>query len=200
LVRHLRERVHASLDRDWKIDLLHKILHSDYSAASSYHSGELLNRLNNDVRILDDAVVDLLPRLCAMIVKLVAAFCILTTLTPMFALLLLAAGGLVVLVTALFRYKLKGVHKQVSEADGRVSAIIQEIFEKLLVVQAMDISHEMERRAGIQLAERFEIYRKRKNISLFANSSVHVMFYGGFSRNSPLKAALRYHRTIRKQR
>ena len=182
LIRHLRERVHASLDQDWKKDLLNKILHSDYVAASSYHSGELINRLNNDVRILDDAVVDLLPKLCAMVVKLVAAFCVLTTLTPQFALLLLAAGGLVVFITALFRYKLKGMHKQVSEADGRVSSILQETLEKLLVVQAMDISDEMERRVGIQLADRFEIYRKRKNISLFANSSVYVMFYGaGFA-------------------
>lgn len=182
LIRHLRERIHANLDRDWKKSLLHVILQSDYRSAAAYHSGELINRLNNDVRILNDGIVDLLPSLCSMATKLVVSFAVLTSLTPLFALLLLAAGALVVLFTAAFRQKLKKLHKQVSEADGKVSSILQETLEKLLIVQAMDISHEMERRVGMQLENRFEMHRRRKNISLFANTSVYVMFYSsGFA-------------------
>lgn len=182
LIRHLRERIHANLDRDWKKSLLHVILQSDYRSAAAYHSGELINRLNNDVRILNDGIVDLLPSLCNMVTKLVVSFAVLTSLTPLFALLLLAAGALVVLFTAAFRQKLKKLHKQVSEADGKVSSILQETLEKLLIVQAMDISHEMERRVGMQLENRFEMHRRRKNISLFANTSVYVMFYSsGFA-------------------
>lgn len=177
LGRHLRERIHASLDMDWKIELLHGILHSDYCAATKYHSGELINRLNNDVRILDDGIVNLLPNLCSMITKLIAAFVVLSSLTPTFALLLLAAGLFVILVTAVLRRKLKAMHKKVSEADGKVSSILQETLEKLLIVQALDISNEMERRVGEQLGSRFELYRKRKNISLLANSCVTIMFY-----------------------
>lgn len=182
LGRHLRERIHANLDKDWKTNLLHGILHSDYSAASAYHSGELINRLNNDVRILDDSIVNLLPNLCSMITKLVAAFVVLSSLTPTFALLLLAAGIFVVLVTAILRRKLKAMHKKVSEADGKVSSILQETLEKLLIVQAMDVSQEMERRVGIQLESRFDLYRKRKNVSLLANSCITIMFYvAGFA-------------------
>lgn len=177
LNRHLRERIHAKLDKDWKIELLSVILHSDYSAASVYHSGELINRLNNDVRILDDGIVNLLPNLCSMITKLVAAFVVLSSLTPTFALLLLSGGLIVVIITAILRRKLKTLHKKVSEADGQVSSILQETLEKLLIVQAMDISHEMERRVGQRLDRRFDLYRKRKNVSLLANSCITIMFY-----------------------
>ena len=177
LNRHLRERIHAKLDKDWKIELLSVILHSDYSAASVYHSGELINRLNNDVRILDDGIVNLLPNLCSMITKLVAAFAVLSSLTPTFALLLLSGGLIVVIITAILRRKLKTLHKRVSEADGQVSSILQETLEKLLIVQAMDISHEMERRVGQRLDRRFDLYRKRKNVSLLANSCITIMFY-----------------------
>ena len=182
LSRHLREQTHANLDKDWKVQLLHRILHSDYNAASAYHSGEFVNRLNNDVRILDDNIVNLLPSLCSMITKLIVAFSVLTSLTPLFAIILLGAGLLVVLVTAVLRRKLKSLHKKVSEADGKVSSILQETLEKLLIVQAMDISYEMERRVGIQLDNRFELHRKRKNVSLFANTCISIMFYGaGFA-------------------
>lgn len=177
LTRHLRERLHANLDKDWKRDLLHVILNSDYQVVSTYHSGELVNRLNNDVRILDDGIVNLLPHICSMITKLTAAFAVLTSLTPLFAILLLGTGFLVIFATAFLRRKLKSMHKGVSEADGKVSSILQETLEKLLVVQAMDISQEMERRVGIQLENRFELHRKRKNISIFANSCISVMFY-----------------------
>lgn len=182
LLRHLREWIHANLDKDWKADLLHGVLHSNYRAASSYHSGELVNRLNNDVRILDDGIVNILPSLCSMITKLVVAFGVLSSLTPLFASLLLGAGLVVMLVTAAVRRRLKGLHKKVSEANGKVSSIIQEILEKLLIVQAMDISEEMERRVGVQLENRFELHRKRKNISLVTGSCISVLFYcAGFS-------------------
>lgn len=182
LLRHFRERIHANLDKDWKKNLFHGILKSDYRAAAAYHSGELINRLNNDVRILDDGVVNLLPNLCSMITKLVVAFAVLSSLAPFFAVILLGAGLLVILATATIRRKLKGMHKKVSEADGKVSSFLQESLEKLLVVQAMDVSAEMERRFNVRLDNRFELHRKRKNLSLFSHTCISVMFYGaGFA-------------------
>ena len=181
-IRHLRERIHANLDKDWKQNLLHSILHSEYRFVSTYHSGELVNRLNNDVRILDDGIVNLLPNLCSMITKLIVAFTVLSSLTPLFAVILLGAGAIVILVTGVLRRKLKMLHKKVSEADGKVSSILQEILEKLLVVQAMDISREMEHRVCNQLDNRFDLHRRRKNVSIFANSCISVMFYvAGFA-------------------
>ena len=51
VARHLRERLHANLDRDWKKRLLHGLLGGEYKEVSAFHSGELVNRLSNDVRI-----------------------------------------------------------------------------------------------------------------------------------------------------
>lgn len=182
LVRHLKERIHATLDKNWKQTILHDLLESEYSAVSSLHSSELVNRLNNDVRVLDDGIVNLLPNLCSMITKLVVAFGVLTAMTPWFALAMLCAGIAVILITGFIRRRLKNLHKQVSEADGRVSGILQETMEKLLVVQAMDITQEIERRVKMRLDERFDIHRRRKNISLLANTCVSIMFYGaGFA-------------------
>lgn len=178
MTRHLRERTHAALDRVWKKVLLHNLMHSEYRSVSAFHSSELINRLNNDVRILDDGIVNLIPNLSGMLAKLVAAFGVLTALTPWFALGMLGAGLVVICITGLLRKQMKKLHKKVSEADGRVSAIMQETMEKLLVVQAMDITTEIERRVKSKLDERFEIHNKRKNVSLFANTCVNIMFYG----------------------
>ena len=182
LFRHLKERIHADLDRDWKKDLLHGLLRGEYEAVAAYHSGELINRLNNDVRTVDDGLVNTMPNVASMLTKLMAAMAVLVALEPRFSLVIVAAGGFVVLATALMRRQLKGLHKRVSEANGKVSGFLQETLEKLLMVQAMDVSEEMERRADILLDSRYAIQRRRKNVSLFANTSVSILSYGaGFA-------------------
>lgn len=178
IYRHLKDRLTADLDRDWKRGLLHGLLHGEYEAVSAYHSGELLNRLNNDVRVVDEGLVNTLPNVASMVAKLISAFVVLVALEPWFALAVVAAGIVVVLATGLLRKRLKGLHKRVSESDGKVSGFLQETLEKLLMVQAMDVSDEMERRAENLMNERYEVQRKRKNVSLFANTSVSVMSYG----------------------
>ncbi len=178
LSRHLHDRLLADLDRDWKRDILHGLLHGDYASVSAYHSGELINRLNNDVRIVNDGLIGAVPRLVSMVARLVSAMVALVAMEPLFALIVCAGGVAVIIVTGIMRRRLKGMHKKVSEKDGIVSSFLQETLEKLLMVQAMDVSSEMERRADVLMRDRYESQRKRKNVSLFANTSVSVMSYG----------------------
>ena len=178
VIRHMKERLTMDLERDWKRQLLGGLLHGDYAGVAAYHSGELLNRLNNDVRIMNNGIITILPSLASMITKLVAAIGVLIAMEPLFTLVVLAAGIAVVLLTSIIRKNLKDLNKQVSEAEGRVSGFIQETLEKLLVVQAMDVSAEMERRAEIHMEDRYQIQRKRKNVSLIANTFVSVLAYG----------------------
>ena len=178
LYRNLHEYLAAELDRDWKRQLLHRLLGSDYEAVSRYHSGELLNRLNNDVRILNRGILDVLPNVAALVIRLIAALVVLTALEPWFSLVICAAGGVVILTTGLVRRRLKGLHRQVSEEEGRVSGFLQEILEKLLMVQAMDAAEEMERRGDELLARRYAVQRKRKNLTLLSNTAIHLLSQG----------------------
>ena len=176
--RHLKERLRADLERDWKQRLLHGLLHGDYAAVSAYHSAELLNRLNNDVTKVNDGILSIMPSAAAMVTRLAAAVVVLGTLDARFTGLMVLLGAVVIGATALMRRRLKELNKQVSQHDGRVSAFLQETMEKLLMVQAMDVSREMENRAEVLLDDRYEIQRRRKNVSLFANTSVSLMTYG----------------------
>lgn len=178
LFRILKEKVTANLDRDWKKELLHNLLHGEYTDVSEYHSGELINRMTNDVRVLNDGIVSIVPNLAAMITKLTAVAVVLIGLEPVFGVVIIGAGVLVMVLTGILRKRLKALNKEVSEADGRVSGIVQETLEKLLVVQAMDVSAEMERRTDCLMGHRFQAQMRRKNVSLFANTMVSILSYG----------------------
>lgn len=178
VLRHLRDRLSADLERDWKQRLLHGLLHGDYAAVSGYHSAELLNRLNNDVTKVNDGVLSILPGAAAMVTRLIAAVAVLGALDGRFTALVAGLGILVIAATALMRRRLKELNKQVSMHDGKVSGLLQETMEKLLMVQAMDVSNEVEHRADSLMADRYAIQRKRKNVSLITNTGVSLMSYG----------------------
>jgi len=177
LQRHLREWLAAELDRSFKKKLLQILLRGDYTEVTAFHSGELINRLNNDVRILNDGVLSAFPEFLALLTRLVAALIVLIGLEPLFGTGIILLGAVMLAGTALLRRKLKQLHKRVSEADGKVTGFLQEALEKLLVVQALGAAEEMERRADKLLATRFEAQRVRKNVSLAANTGVSVFSY-----------------------
>ena len=178
LYRHLHEMLMAQLARQWKRSTLRDLLHSEYAAVSRFHSGELLNRMNNDVRILNQGLLDALPNVAALMTRLVAAMAVLASMEPWFTLVICGAGGIVILATGLLRRRLKILHKAVSEREGRVLSFLQETLEKLMMVQAMDAGAEMERRSEGLLADRYSAQRRRKNMSLMTNTCVNLLSQG----------------------
>ena len=176
--RHLRERLAADLERDWKRSILHGLLHGSYAEVSAYHSAELLNRMNNDVSRVNDGVLSMLPNAAGMLTRIVAAVWVLGTMEPGFTGLVFILGIALILMTGAMRRRLKELNKQVSEYDGKVSGFLQENMEKLLMVQALGISGEMERRAEDLMEKRYAIQRRRKNVSLVTNTGVSLLYYG----------------------
>lgn len=178
IIRHLRDCLRADLERDWKRQLLHGLLHGQYEAVSRYHSAELLNRMNNDVTKVNEGVLAILPNTASMAARLIAAVVVLGVLDLKFTLLVALLGAVVILTTGIMRRRLKALNKQVSEYDGKVSGLLQETMEKLLMVQAMDVSEEVEQRSDRLMERRFQIQRKRKNVSLIAHTSISLVSYG----------------------
>lgn len=173
--RYLNSELSAILDRDWKQDLLHRILRGDYADISQVHSGELLNRLNNDVRTVNDGILSTIPSFAAMVTRLVAVVAVMATMEPWFLAIVAAVGAVVILTTGTARKRLQDLNKRVSAADGKVSGYLQETLEKLLLVQATDVGAEVERRADGLMEQRYALQCKRRRISVFSNTCISVL-------------------------
>jgi len=176
LRRWLGDRLRDELDRDWKKALLHGLLRGEYASVSAYHSGELINRLNNDVRTLNEGLIASIPGLVSMVVQLGAALIAVAALEPMLAAAAVVIGMAAIVGTGVVRRGLKELHKRVSETDGRVLGFLQETLEKLLVVQAMDLAAEVEQRTDALLEERYRTQRRKRRVSLAANTGVSILY------------------------
>ena len=178
LVRGLRDRIVCDLERDWKKRLLNSLLRGEYTSVSGYHSAELLNRMNGDVARINEGVLGILPGAVSMVVRLVAAVAVLGALDLRFTLMMVAMGIVLIGATGLMRGRLKELNKKVAAHDGKVSGFLQETMEKLLLVQAMDIAPEVERRADGLLEERYRLQRKRRNVSLLTGTGMNLLSLG----------------------
>ena len=175
LYRYLHARLAAVLDRDWKTDLGTDIIYSDYSRISAYHTGELLNRMNNDVRIVNDGLLATLPGFAAMVTKLIAVVVVLLSLEPVFTLILAVLGLVLIALTGIARTYLKEMNKAVSTSEGKVSGFFQEVFEKLIIVQSMNVEDEIISRGDKLMEERYGLQRKRFAVSVTANTGVSAL-------------------------
>lgn len=178
LSHHLFHRLSAVIDRDLKKKMLTGLLRGDYAKVSAYHSGDLLSLMNHDLQTLISSIMTILPTISSMFTKLIAALWAVIAIEPRIAYVVLLAGVVVFAITSLVRKSLKGLNRRASVAQGKASGFIQESLEKLLMVQAMDISDEMENRADTLLQDRYEILRRRKNISLISNTCMNILAMG----------------------
>lgn len=178
LIHHLRDRLNAIIDRDLKKKLLTGLLHGEFAKVSRHHTGDLLSMMNHDLQTFISSIMNILPSVTSMATKLIAALAALIAMEPRIAYVVLIGGVVVFVVTGIVRKNLKTLNKRASKAQGKVSGFIQETLEKLLMVQAMDISDVMEKRADALLEKRYQILRKRKNISLISSTCVSILSLG----------------------
>ena len=167
----------AQLDADWKKKLLAQLLNCDYENIYRMHSGEMMNRLNNDVRYVSEGVVEIFPGLAAMASWVIANLVALFAMDWRFALALLAIGSLLYLISAGARSYLRRLNRQISEADGQVMSFFQESLENIMPVQAMGMEQEICRRGGKFLEIRYLLQKSRGKLIALTNTALNVFGY-----------------------
>ena len=134
--RHLEEFSCARLENLFKVRFFEKLLHREYAAVTGVHTGEWMNRLTSDASIVAKGVAQILPNVGGMLIKMTGAFGAILILQPVFGILVIPAGMVIILAVRLLRPVLKRLHSRVQESDGDVRSLMQEHLENLLIIQA----------------------------------------------------------------
>lgn len=173
------ERCKGRLDIVLKHHLLDVIMKKDYSTVTSYHTGELQNRMFNDVNIVTDGFTKILPQGIFFVTKLVSSLIYLIVLDRIFALVFFIGGCIVFAVTQLFRKQLKALHKKVQETEGKTRSFIQETVSNLLVVKAFSVEDKIQEQTDKLQEDNFIAKIKRRNFSIYANTGLNTVFSVG---------------------
>ena len=172
----LSERIRVRLEIVCRDHMILTLSHKKYAATSRFHSGELMNRLFHDVQIITDGVTTILPSFVLMVTKGIGAIAVLFVLSPVFTGLFLVGGLLIIGVTAIFRTKMKTLHKRVQQKAGVVRSYIQEVLESLLVVKIFAAENRVQSKAAELQEEYYKEQMRRRRISIWAGAGMGFAF------------------------
>lgn len=170
------ERCKGRLDIILKSYLFKIIVKKDYSKTSSYHTGDLQNRIFNDVQVVSEGFTNIIPQAVYFISRLLSSLIYIVIIDKFFALVFLAGGCLVFLITQAFRGSLKKLHKKVQETEGATRSFIQESLVNLLVIKAFSVEDKIEDHSSQLQEENFKAKIRRRNFSIFANTGLSAVF------------------------
>lgn len=178
--RSTTERCRCRLEWILKQHTLETAIRKDYASVSKIHTGELQNRMFNDVLIIADGFTTILPNVVYFVVKLIAAFAYLIIIDRIFAFIFLIGGCGVFLCTHLFRGVIKGLHKAVQETEGKTRSFIQEALTSLLVIKSFVVEDKISDTADELQRENYKMKMKRRFFSISANAGINLIFNLGF--------------------
>lgn len=174
------ERCKGRLDMTFKKYLLGQIMKKDYTSVTAYHTGELQNRLFNDVEVITDGLTTIVPNSVYYIVKLICAFVYLVIIDKIFALLFLCGGLLIFLCMSMFRTTLKRLHNKVQETEGKTRSFFQETVINLLVVKSFASENKILNEADELQETNFKAKMKRRFMHVASSGAVSSVFNLGY--------------------
>lgn len=170
------ERSKGRMEMILKKHMLTEIMKKDYSKISAYHTGELQNRMFNDVAVVADGLTTIIPTFLFFTVKLVCAFSYLVVIDKIFAVVFSVCGIIVFFCVRGFRSTMKKLHKQVQATEGVTRSFIQEAVMNLLVVKSFVVEDKIDKEADELQEENYRVKMKRRHFNIVANGGISAVF------------------------
>ncbi len=180
VLRHLQEACNSQVENACKGRLFGVLLRADYGSVTALHSGQWMNRLTSDTQVVAGGLVGILPELAGMAVKLLGALALLLVLLPRLSLVILPGGALLVLLTWLFRKRLKGLHKSVQEADESLRVYLTEGLGAMLVLRAFGRQTAAEQAAAEKMDSHRAVRLRRNRFSNLCNIGFGLAMHGAY--------------------
>ena len=127
--------VHAQ--NDTRASAFAKVMRSTWNGQERLHSGDTINRLEEDIRVTVDFVCTNLPDFLITVVQLVAATVFLFTLAPSLAWILVFIMPVAVIGSRLFFKKMRSLTNEIRTGDSRVQSYMQENLQHRVVVKTL---------------------------------------------------------------
>lgn len=147
---------------------------------SSFHSGELLNRIVSDNHVVITAVVTLIPQIVALVTRLLACIIVMFNIDGWFTLVMLGIGLSILSVSRFYGRKMKTIHKLCQETDGQGKAFKQEALANWMVIQSFDGVSHVRGRLNKFLHRHFKAKLYRMKWMNLGHGAMYYMFSGGY--------------------
>lgn len=130
-------RTEVGLRNTLRGNVFRKALNGRWFGKERWHTGDVVNRLEEDVRVVADTLCHLMPGTVIILAQLVGAFIFLWTMNRSLAWVIICILPLFLLMSAVMARKIKKLTSDIRNSDSRVQSILQESLQKRIVIIAL---------------------------------------------------------------
>ena len=127
----------VNAQNDTRASVFEKVMRSVWSGKERYHSGDTVNRLEEDIRVVIDFICNSVPSIIVTVVQLIAATWFLFSMSTQLGWILLFIMPVAVVCSRLFFRKMRRITREIRAGDSKVQAHMQENIQHRMVVRTM---------------------------------------------------------------
>ena len=157
--------------------MLARLLRSEWRGREAMHSGDVINRLEEDVKTVVNFLTETLPSTLATMAMFVGAFVYLFSMDTWLALITVGILPLFILLSRFYIEKMRRLSRSVRESDSRVQSILTETMQHRMLVKTMEADEQMLSRLE---ATQQQLRQRVKRRTVFSVTS-NLILNSGFS-------------------
>ena len=124
-------KIRILVTQEIRAEVFGKILLADWEALSEYHSGDLLNRVNNDVNTVASNVLGWIPNFITSLVQFFATFALIMYYDPTMAVLALLSAPVTLLMSRMLMRNIRTYNKKMLEVNSQLMSFNEEALQNI---------------------------------------------------------------------
>ena len=160
--------------------MLGRLLRSEWRGREAMHSGDVINRLEEDVKTVVNFLTETLPSVLSTLAMFVGAFFYLFTMDTWLAVITVGILPVFILLSRFYISQMRRLSRKVRESDSHVQSILTETMQHRMLVKTMEADHQMLARLEDTQSELRSRVKKRTVFSVVSNLILNSGFSLGY--------------------
>ena len=157
--------------------MLDRLLRAEWQSKDHYHSGDIINRLEQDVQTVVTFITETLPNTLSVLILFFGAFFYLLSMDVWLACITVGVLPLFMAVSRFYVAQMRKYTRRVRSSDSQVQSLLTETVQNRMLIKTMEAGSRMVGRLEETQSELREHVRQRTKFSIASNLFVN----GGFS-------------------
>ena len=176
---YLQTKTEIALKNRLRYNLFNILLHVRNEGGARHHSGDILNRLQEDVRQVSSVLASSIPDLFGTLLQFAAAFGFLVYLDVRLAFLVVVIIPLGLVIGKFVTSRIRKLTLDIRSSDSRVQSHLQESFQHLTLLQTLEHSSASTGTLGSLQDGLFGKEMRRARFSILSRVFIALTFSGG---------------------
>ena len=176
---YLQTRTETALKNRLRYNLFNVMLHVRNDGGSRHHSGDVLNRMQEDVRQVSSTLAGSIPNLFGTLLQFLAAFAFLVYLDLRLALVVVVIVPVGILVGKFVTLRIRNLTLDIRKSDSKVQSHIQESFQHLTLLQTLEYTRTSSDTLGGLQDTLFDNEMRRTRFSILSRIVISLALSAG---------------------